>query len=500
MKSWVGYYALLALASMATGLLSPFQHTRSITTISPMSSMVSTSLHSSYRRLMVASEVEEESKVAGSRADTSEDILLSSLRNAWLDALQSGELTQMQNLMSPIKWQSPVVGNAESDIKEAVKQFSDFFSEPNVVFFHTKQLDSTTSTTRFQLSFWYPTPWRPRIIIPGELIVKRDGDSRVLSVEEKWDLSLLDIFIKQMLPRFWDVWHSFSSPTPEYPPIKCIGSAGKVSFVEMPETLVIDVVWKGLASLPGPPLLAVPGFALFGFLKTSRPNRDPFYTVLPVEVESGKFVTPEGEIMKQSSWTMHVPTSLQPMIVDKVASGEFYEIQKNSLLTDEDTMDLESDLEAEVDYQVGLENIEVMESIKGASRGEDVRFDEGLMKRFEDAEYISYRYRSIPKRILATIDIRGDPTSEKVTEKLKDLKKVISEEGSRMFGKTVSMKSLDVKNCEGDNDGSPKIGLQLWNCKGGFNHKAEPAMAVYELQYGYRVTKLYIELEVESTD
>ena len=239
---------------------------------------------------------------------------------------------------------------------------------------------------------------------------------------------------------------------------------------------------------------------MFGFLKTSRPNRDPYYTVLPVEVESGKFTTPQGISMKQSSWSMHIPTSLQPMIMDKVASGQLYEIPKASLLTDESTLDTESDLEAEVDYQVGLENVEVMKSIKGASRGQNVDFDSEIMKKFEDAESISYEYKMIPKRTLATLEIKGDPTSEKISQGLNDLRNTISEQSSKIFGKAVSMKSLDVKDCEGSTDGSPIFGIQMWNCKGGFNSKAEPAMAVYEMQYGYRSTKLFIELLMETTE
>ena len=500
MKSLVGCSTLLIIASVAMGFLSPFHHLhypKRCGTVTSSSFIPTTSpLPSSFRLKMVTSDVEEKMNIA--TVDSSQEPLVSSIRDAWIDALQNGELTELQKLMSPIKWTNPIVGDKESDVREAAKQFSEFFPEPNVMFFHTKYVDDNTFITRFQLSFWYPSPWRPRIIIPGELVVRKDSDMKIISIEEKWDLSLSDIFTKQMLPRFWDVWHSFSSPSPEYPPIKTLGSFGKVEFVEMPETVVIDVIWKGLANLPGPPLLAIPGFALFGFLKTSRPNRDPYYTVLPVEVESGKFTTPEGVIMKQSSWTMHVPTSLQSMIMDKVCSGVSYDIPTTSLLTDEDTVDTESDLEAEVDYQVGLENIEVMESIKGASRGQNVDFDRELMKKFEDAESIAYRYRVIPKRTLATLKIQGDPTSEKISENLRELREVVSKESSSFFGRAVSMKSLDVKSFEGTNDGSPKFGVQLWSCKGGFNSKAEPAMAVYEMQYGYRSTKLYVELHMDA--
>lgn len=70
-----------------------------------------------------------------------------------------------------------------------------------------------------------------------------------------------------------------------------------------------------------------------------------------------------------------------------------------------------------------LENIEVMKSIRGASRGENINFDRDKMKTFENAEVKSYSYKKIPRRLLATIDIEGDPTTEKIGEKVKELKK-----------------------------------------------------------------------------
>jgi hypothetical protein len=42
------------------------------------------------------------------------------------------------------------------------------------------------------------------------------------------------------------------------------------------------------------------------------------------------------------------------------------------------------------------------------------------------------------------------------------------------------------------------LGLQLWNSKACFNMKAEPVMAIYEMQYGYRLTRVHVELEMSE--
>ena len=78
--------------------------------------------------------------------------------------------------------------------------------------------------------------------------------------------------------------------------------------------------------------------------------------MLPVEVESGRYLSSDGVEMKQSSWLMHVPTSLQSQVMDKVESAEVFSVPKTSLLAEDTTLDSESDLEVERDYQVGLGN------------------------------------------------------------------------------------------------------------------------------------------------
>jgi len=78
--------------------------------------------------------------------------------------------------------------------------------------------------------------------------------------------------------------------------------------------------------------------------------------VLPAEVESGRFASKgnDGAEMKQSSWRLHVPTSLQDQLSDQIRTEQVFTIEKTSLLGEDTTQDGESDMEIERDYQVGL--------------------------------------------------------------------------------------------------------------------------------------------------
>ena len=239
---------------------------------------------------------------------------------------------------------------------------------------------------------------------------------------------------------------------------------------------------------------------------SSAPNKDPFYTSLPVEVQSGTFTdAATGEAYKQSTWTYHVPTALQAQVMERARSGLAVALETE---TDGESDD---DVEYVKDYQsqLGDENINIMASVKaGALRGEKTQFDAALMREFEEKERRSYRYKIQPARVVAQTDVVGEATPEKIAAALRAIKTAVTTEGRRALGREVRMRSRDLNSTTaataatatatgaavGD-DGQPLLGLQLWGCKACFNMQGEPAMAVYEMQYGYRRTTVMVELE-----
>lgn len=440
--------------------------------------------------------------------------------SAWRDAIK-GDQSKLLSLIpatstaTSIKWDNPFASNA-AELSEGLKQYSSYFGEPSLTVFGTKTLpvsDASALTTfevDYHISFWYPMPWRPRVIIPGKAIVKMSLDGRsIVSVEEKWELSVKDILSKGILPRWWDLWHVFSTPIPEYPPIKLIANVGEVAFREMPPTVALEARWSGLAKYNGPPLLAVAGFSLFGKLRTSRPRRDPIVTIQPVEVTSYTFTCPETrELMKQSRWTFHVPTSMHEQVWEKAKSGTFFTVEED----DDNEKEGVDDLVDEVDYEIGVNSIGLMNSVTGGvQRGGNIVYDEEKKKEFESFEKKEFRYRIMPRRVIASVDLKGEVTSDKISSALMLLQETVrSDKGKEILGgKEVKIRRRDLDsegnnisnksntNTNTNNMEDPMLGLQLWNCKGCFNPSGEPAMAIYELQYGWRMTRVFIELEME---
>ena len=414
---------------------------------------------------------------------------------AWREGLKGNQIN-LKSILSPkATWENPFVSTS-TELMEGMAQFSNFLEEPSLTVFKISPITANQVEVDYHLSFWYPMAWKPRVIIPGKAIVTLSSDlTTISSVKEKWEVSIMDVFMKQVLPRFWDVWHVFCSPSPEYPPIKEIQRVGKVSFVELPQTVCMEVRWSGSSKYPGPPLLAAPSFSLFGALRTSKPKRDPFHTVLPIEVQSGKFKDAEsGEDFKRSSWIFHVPTSLQESIMDKARAETVFSLIDGDLADDDEG----ENPEAKLDYQTQLsnDNINVMKCVTaGALRGQNVEFDNEMMRDFESKEKKEYLYKIQPARIIAQVDIKGEADPERINEALKLIRAAVESDGRKIFNKDVRMRSRDFDGSSGENS-APLLGLQLWHSKACFNMAAEPVMAIYEMQYGYRLTRVHVELEM----
>lgn len=399
----------------------------------------------------------------------------------------NGDQANLQKLVqSPeINWNNPYTSSA-SEVFGALKQIKDFFLDPKLVIFQYLKDSDNSFSMEYQLSFTYPIFWRPRLIIPGKIFVKLDNDhSKAVDIVEKWEISVGDIIMKQFFPRLWDMWHLLQSPVPEYPPIRQLTKIRDVSFSILPQTVCMEVIWKGSSNYPGPSILTTPGFSLFGKLRTSRPNRDPIYAVLPTEVQCATFFdTNFNENMKQSSWIFHVPTQLQDQIMEMAKLGI-----RTPIESFEDEPEVESDLIDEVDYQIGLQDIYIPKDT--ITRGGNIRFDESMINDFEKKESKEYLYKFVPKRIIASIDIYGEVTQEKISKSLDNIVDVVKNQGKEIFNRDIGIKGRDLNN---KNDKTPMIGLHHWHCKTCFNPIAQPAMAIYEIQYSRRRTTVFVEL------
>eukprot|EP01031_Cornospumella_fuschlensis_P031959 gene31959-38642_t len=108
--------------------------------------------------------------------------------------------------------------------KEELKSFLAFFEDPRVTVFDLQEMsppqggsEGRQVQVRYQLSFSYPLPWRPRIVIPGNATIRFSAALRVERVEEHWEGALggWARLLASLPPRLWDLWHVFPTRAPE---------------------------------------------------------------------------------------------------------------------------------------------------------------------------------------------------------------------------------------------------------------------------------------------
>jgi hypothetical protein len=387
--------------------------------------------------------------------------------------------------------------------KDLLNAFSTFFLNSSLTVFNVDKSAEGTYDISYHLSFWYPIGWRPRIIIPGTASLRPSPDgSTIESVKETWDVSLFDIATKQFMPRLWEIFHLFVTPTPEYPPIKSLARIGKVEFAEMPRTVSLQCSWEGPTDIYGPPISCVPGFSLFGPLQTSKMGREKFFTSLPVEVHSRRYKdTATGKTIKRSAWNFHVPTALQDVIIEKARSPAAVPLVSELKPAEIDEIMEDGDFKR---YPTKLENVDLIKSVTGGIlRGNYEGVDE-LVAETAAKEKREYAYHITKQRLVAKTDILGEPTAVKISDALKRLRGAIEKDGTSVMGRPVRIRhslgsavSADSLTEEREVDQSAAFGLLLWNVKTCFSPRAEPGMAVYEIQYGQRRTTVFLELEMD---
>lgn len=432
-------------------------------------------------------------------------------------AVQSRDPSSVQSLLQKDAiWSNPKIGMVEqANFAKSFLELHDLGDNPSMQVFETKEL---SSKGEFSLSLqWSSTmklPWKPRVIVPCNMKLYVNPQTMLISrIEEKWDLTVLEIAVKQVSPRLWDLWHVYSSPQPEYPPISTLGKAGQVKLLELPETILFEIDWRGLAKYPGPPLAAIPSFTFIGELlkaKSRSSSSYNYYTSLPVEADTTKFLDKvTGKEFKQSTWRFHVPTQLQHLVSEQAKSAEWQSLAVESLLDDVNIDELLNRKTTEIEEAPSSDKFDsdLMEAdpalnqlaqslmtVKQTREFEMLNATSLLdsdIKEFEQYQQVRYRYRITPKRVIAAIDYNGRPDGKFLGEKYEALTAQLQSGEVQYQGRPVR-----VKRAQDPNESDKLFGIQLWSTKMGFNDQALPAIGVYEMQYNQALNRVFVEVEL----
>lgn len=188
---------------------------------------------------------------------------------------------------------------------------------------------------------------------------------------------------------------------------------------------------------------------------------------------------PLSEVIRSLKEPVFRPLNL-PTIVEEEASG---------------SIESEDDQAAESDYQVGLETMSVMKGLeKGSLRG-DFDIDYALIEQMQKSEEADYAFRLAPRRLIAQTTVFGSADADKIKKAFQIVKNAVATGSASVLRKPMRIRCHESAGDSEVKDGNAWLGLGLHGTKVCFNQRGEPSMAIYEIQFGARQTKVFAELE-----
>lgn len=192
---------------------------------------------------------------------------------------------------------------------DQVSDLADFYGDPRLEVLAVREGGAAGTMVDWMLSGTWPAPWRPRVAVLGssalEMASGPSGGLVVSRIRDTLKTPPTDVFLRQLLPDWEDVYNLYNSAHAEQPAHEPIGRGSGYQLRRLPPTLVLEFDYTVRPSTPLlPPVL--PGFAFTGKqLKT----RDEWTAVRPLTAE----FAPTGEAEAAGTrvrLTVPVPTRL----------------------------------------------------------------------------------------------------------------------------------------------------------------------------------------------
>ena len=133
--------------------------------------------------------------------------------------------TNTNTVLSPnVQWTSPFSASQSSSSSslsplQALRQATQFYRRLHVAITAGQTQADGTYTLRWEMGLAWPTFWEPAVLLTGTSSLSTDEEGIITKqVDRLDDPDLLGCLARQILPRFWDVYHIGMTPTSELSP------------------------------------------------------------------------------------------------------------------------------------------------------------------------------------------------------------------------------------------------------------------------------------------
>jgi hypothetical protein len=235
-----------------------------------------------------------------------------------LDAFQWSTPLPVKSLQMQKSQLTEKATNTKNPVLQELQAALSFYNRVDVAVVAGESRAPNSVSLRFEISVTWPTFWEPRVVLSGTSILTINKDKKIINQLDTLDSNdwIADIQ-KQILPRFWDMYHIGMTPAAEVrvPMNEQKPLFRAYSVRETPPRLVLQASQLDLGTRDDYNALILPNHAFSTVIKTMGPTRQRYVTVSGVEVQ----IIPETNNRLRLQWS--IPIAVEFLSQPKLLLG-----------------------------------------------------------------------------------------------------------------------------------------------------------------------------------
>ena len=220
--------------------------------------------------------------------DTIQAAELASRYQGLVNAVLSDNVSaDLQNtvLANNLKWESSLASDTTSPLV-ALSEAAKFYRRIHVAITSAKTLSGTDYELRWEIGVAWPIFWEPSVLVTGTSVLEVTDGVITRQVDRVDDPDLLSGLGRQILPRFWDVYHIGMTPTAELSPTweRRRGLVQNFVIYDVPSRWVWSPTLLDRGDREDANASFLPNHAFTTAIRTMGPKKDDYVPTSPTQI------------------------------------------------------------------------------------------------------------------------------------------------------------------------------------------------------------------------
>eukprot|EP00977_Amphora_coffeiformis_P016983 scaffold5383_cov222-Amphora_coffeaeformis.AAC.24 len=227
-----------------------------------------------------------------------------------LNAALSDSVTDTQQnavLAGGLRWESALASGATSPLT-ALAAATKFYRRIHVAITSAKTLSDTKYEFRWEIGLAWPTFWEPSVLVTGTSTLEVADSVITRQIDKLDDPDLLASLGRQIVPRFWDVYHIGMTPTAELSPAweRRQGLVQNFVLYDVPSRWVWAPTLLDRGNREDANASFLPNHAFTTAIRTMGPKKDNYVPTSPTQID----IAP-SKIGNRVTWKIPLTVELQ---------------------------------------------------------------------------------------------------------------------------------------------------------------------------------------------